>query len=197
MASLSKISPLGHLNYAIRSLVSTKNSLEKTADGVLYNAELKTMIAVADNMLAILKKERSKLHVFKRPQSFRVRPLMQTAYTLSDSLDAIAVMADPLRKRIRTLIELTMEHYGIDYAALTAGRRQGRVAHAKKVIVIGLKVYMKLPSVDIHKLVSVSVSTINYHIRTQIASDIELFRSTFIELANGEYNFENESRLVD
>lgn len=197
MTSLSKLSPLGHLNYAIRSLVSTKNNLEKTADGVLYNAELKTMIAVADNMLAILKKERSKLHVFKRPQSFRVRPLMQTAYTLSDSLDAIAVMADPLRKRIRTLIELVIQHYGIDYATLTSARRKDRVMHAKKAITIGLKEYMGLPSRDISKLIGINISTINYHIRTQIASDIELFRSTFIELANGEYNFENESRLVD
>ena len=189
MASLSKISPLGHLNYAIRSLVSTKNNLEKTADGVLYNAELKTMIAVADNMLAILKKERSKLDVFKRPHTFRVRPLKQTAYTLDDALNNATIVADPLRKRVRTLIELTMEHYGIDYAALTAGRRQGRVAHAKKVIVIGLKVYMKLPSVDIHKLVSVSVNTIDYHVRIQAASDIEQFHNVFVKLANGEYLF--------
>jgi len=191
MTSLSKISPLGHVNYAIKSLLNTKTNLEKAIVGLPKDAPLKKMLAVIEGVLPMLEKKSRELYAIKRPYHSRVRPPQQLGYTLDDALDSASIVADPLRKRVRTMIEIVIEYYGIDYATLTSGRKQGRIAQSKKALAIGLKEYMGLPSQDVRRLLSVSANTVDYHVRTQIPQDTALFRESFTKLSKGEYNFEH------
>ncbi len=183
----AKLSPLALINYSIRSLRAAEAHTTTASGQLPKKNKLPNALSQIAKALRILEGESNKLAAVRRSRTFRVRDLNYSQVTLDEALDSIGVTSDPLRTQYRTIIEVVMIHFGIDYTGVRSGRRVGRIAQAKKTLAIILKKYFKVSARDTGKLLGVDLNTVDYHVRTAISQDTILFMEIIQRIKDGTY----------